>query len=128
MQRRTSRKSDVSWLRTERVMCRGCVSRDHRSACGKFCTIYQDCTLILQSAKMLEYHQNIKIPFSIQIAKYRLYRRQIQRLRRHFSGFFRDLSEKTCGKCVKTSKIAEILRTRFWKVSENREILRYLII
>ena len=36
-----------------------------QAACGKFCTIYQDCNLILQSAKILKYSQNIKIRFSI---------------------------------------------------------------
>ena len=46
-------------------------------------------TLKLQRAKIPKYRQNTKIQLRFKMLKYRLYRSQFQRPRRHFSAFFK---------------------------------------
>ena len=95
-------------------------------ACGKFCTIYQDCNLILQSAKILKYRQNTKIRFSIWKSKMSAVPTPNLTAKAAFFRIFRDLAEKMRKmRQMNISKTAKILRTKFWKFSKNRGFWGY---
>ena len=128
---------NVFSLRHHRVFgCLVLLRRIAQAACGKLCTMYQDLILILQSAKILKYFQKFpkyskisKYVIRFKIAKCRLYRRQISRLRRHFSGFFEIYSKKLRKICEIYSKLEKSQKSfapnfgKFWKVAKICHIL-----
>jgi hypothetical protein len=79
-------------------------------------------TLKLQRAKIPKYLQNTKIHLRFKMLKYRLYRRQFQRQRRHFQHFSSSRG-KLRRKRLKTPEIARNLRTKIWKILKMRKIL-----
>ena len=129
--------SDISRRAADDPVCRSTVKGMHNalvlshcfygvSACGKFNTIHQDCNLILQSAKILKYLifpklSKIQNIFSIWNSKISVVSTPYLKVKVAFFTIF-EIYSKKCGKCAKTWKIADILRTKFRKKLENRKI------